>query len=234
MAGMSSNKKRPADGLSRQTVPKNAAQCTITRAGAQVVTREGKGEGEADGPLAYEDIMDPRRDAVGLALAALRIPRVNVREGKLFNNARILRWTLVAHLDAPYRGRLEVARLHRRELRFRQALYALRNYPALQKTLHAIRRFRRREKKFSALKIRRETYRKRFSDLTKILKSRLVIQRAVMIGNVPADEPHNEQRLAEDGSPHHAGVGRGVPPSRQTKKKAQNNEQSNTGHKRER
>lgn len=43
MAGMSSNKKRPADGLSRQTgtcVPKNAAQSTTTRAGAQVVTRE--------------------------------------------------------------------------------------------------------------------------------------------------------------------------------------------------
>ena len=38
MAGMSSNKKRPADGLSRQTgtcVPKNAAQSTTTRADAQ-------------------------------------------------------------------------------------------------------------------------------------------------------------------------------------------------------
>ena len=43
MAGMSSNKKRPADGLSRQTgtcVPKNAAQTTTTRAGAQGATRE--------------------------------------------------------------------------------------------------------------------------------------------------------------------------------------------------
>ena len=43
MAGMSSNEKRPADGLSRQTgtcVPKNAAQSTTTRAGAQVATRE--------------------------------------------------------------------------------------------------------------------------------------------------------------------------------------------------
>ena len=117
---------------------------------------------------------------------------------------------LIAHLDEPYFGRLEEARLHRRELRFRQAIYALRDYPALQKTLHAIRRFRRREKIFSALKIRHETYRKRFSDLTKILKSRLVIQRAVMFGNVPADEPHKNQRKVHD------------------------NEQSNTGHKRQR
>ena len=117
---------------------------------------------------------------------------------------------LIAHLDEPYFGRLEEARLHRRELRFRQAIYALRDYPALQKTLHAIRRFRRREKIFSALKIRRETYRERFSQLTKILKSRLVIQRAVMFGNVPADEPRKNQ------------------------KKVHNNEQSNTGHKRQR
>ena len=117
---------------------------------------------------------------------------------------------LIAHLDAPFRRRLEEARLHRRELRFWNALYALRDYPELQKTLRAIRRYRVREKIFSALKIRPETYRKRFSDLTKILKSRLVIQRAVMFGNVPADEPHKNQ------------------------KKVHNNEQSNTGHKRER
>ena len=117
---------------------------------------------------------------------------------------------LVAHLDEPYRRRLEEARLHRRELRFRQAIYALRDYPELQKTLRAIRRSRRREKNFSALKIRPETYRERFFQLTKILKSRLVIQRAVMIGNVPADEPHKNQRKAHD------------------------NEQSNTGHKRQR
>ena len=97
---------------------------------------------------------------------------------------------LIAHLDEPYFGRLEVARLHRRELRFWNALYALRDYPELQKTLRAIRRYRVREKIFSALKIRRETYRERFSQLTKILKIRLVIQRAVMIGDVPADEPH--------------------------------------------
>ena len=66
----------------------------------------GKGEGEADGPLAYEDIMDPRRDAVGLALAALRIPRVNVRDGKLFNNARILRWTLARVGETAFRETL--------------------------------------------------------------------------------------------------------------------------------
>ena len=66
----------------------------------------GKGEGEADGPLAYEDIMDTRRDAVGLALAALRIPRVNVRDGKLFNNARILRWTLARVGETAFRETL--------------------------------------------------------------------------------------------------------------------------------
>ena len=117
---------------------------------------------------------------------------------------------LIAHLDEPYRRRLEEARLHRRELRFWNALYALRDYPELQKTLRAIRRYRVRAKIFSALKIRPETYRGRFSQLTKILKSRLVIQRAVMIGNVPADEPHKNQKKVHD------------------------NEQSNTGHKRQR
>ena len=34
-----------------------------------------------------------------------------------------------------------------------------------------------------------------------------------------APRDFNEQRLAEDGSPYHAGVGRGVPPSRQTKER---------------
>ena len=38
--------------------------------------------------------MDERRDAVELALAALRIPRTNARGGRLYNNARILRWSL--------------------------------------------------------------------------------------------------------------------------------------------
>ena len=54
----------------------------------------GKGAGEAGGGLVYGDVMDPRRDAVELALAALRIPRVNVADGRRFNNARLLRWTL--------------------------------------------------------------------------------------------------------------------------------------------
>ena len=48
---------------------------------------------------------------------------------------------LIAHLDEPYVGRLEEARLHRRELRFWNALYAVRDYPELQKTLRAIRRY---------------------------------------------------------------------------------------------
>ena len=139
--------------------------------------------------------------------------------------------------DAPYRGRLEVARLHRRELRFWNALYALRDYPELQKTLRAIRRYRVRGKIFSALKIRPKTYEMRFLRVVKILKSRLVIQRAVMIGNVPADEPHknhNEQRLAEDGSPYQKIGGARRPAEPTNQKKEQNNEQSNTGHKRER
>jgi hypothetical protein len=38
--------------------------------------------------------MDERRDAVELALAVLRIPRTNVRDGRRYNNARILRWSL--------------------------------------------------------------------------------------------------------------------------------------------
>ena len=58
---------------------------------------------------------------------------------------------------------------HVKELRFRNALYRLRDYPELQKTLRAIRRHRIRRKIFSALKIGAETYRRRFSDLTQIL-----------------------------------------------------------------
>ena len=59
-----------------------------------------------------------------------------------------------------------------RELKLRRALYRLRRYPELQATLKAIYRYRfqPRQKIFSALKIRGETYRRRFSDLTKILK----------------------------------------------------------------
>ena len=58
---------------------------------------------------------------------------------------------------------------HVKELRFRNALYRLRDHPELQKTLRAIRRHRVRRKIFSALKIGAETYRRRFSDLTQIL-----------------------------------------------------------------
>ena len=74
---------------------------------------------------------------------------------------RDMRRTLRA-IDAPYWE-------HVRELRFWNALYKLRDYPELQKTLRAIRRHRVRRKIFSALKIGAETYRRRFSDLTQIL-----------------------------------------------------------------
>ena len=59
-----------------------------------------------------------------------------------------------------------------RWLKIRRALYKLRRHPELQATLKAIfkYRFQPRQKIFSALKIRGETYRKRFSDLTKILE----------------------------------------------------------------
>ena len=66
-------------------------------------------------------------------------------------------------LDAAYRE-------HVRELRFWNALYKLRGFPELQKTLRAIRRYRVRQKIFSALQIGAGTYRERFSQLTQILK----------------------------------------------------------------
>ena len=66
-------------------------------------------------------------------------------------------------LDAEYRA-------HVRELRFWNALYKLRDFPELQKTLRAIRRYRVRQKIFSALQIGAGTYRERFSQLTQILK----------------------------------------------------------------
>ena len=56
--------------------------------------RQLAGKGEAGRSLEWEDVMDPRRDAVELAIAALRIPHVNVMDGKRYNNARILRWSL--------------------------------------------------------------------------------------------------------------------------------------------
>ena len=55
---------------------------------------EGKGEAARRPAYGYEDIMDERRDAVELALATLRIPRKNVRDGRRYNNAHILRWSL--------------------------------------------------------------------------------------------------------------------------------------------
>ena len=65
-------------------------------------------------------------------------------------------------LDAAYRERI-------REHRFQSAIWKLRHHPELQKTLRAIRRYRKREKIFSALKIGANVYRERFSQLTKIL-----------------------------------------------------------------
>ena len=66
-------------------------------------------------------------------------------------------------IDAPFRERV-------REHRFQAALWKLRYHPELQKTLRAIRRHRKREKIFSALKIGAETYKQRFFQLTKILE----------------------------------------------------------------
>ena len=61
---------------------------------------------------------------------------------------------------------------HFRWLKLRRALYKLRQYPELQATLKAIfkYRFQPRQKIFSALKIRGETYEKRFSRVREILK----------------------------------------------------------------
>ena len=66
-------------------------------------------------------------------------------------------------LDAAYRERI-------REHRFQSAIWKLRHHPELQKTLRAIRRYRKREKIFSALKIGANVYRERFSQLTKIFE----------------------------------------------------------------
>ena len=70
---------------------------------------------------------------------------------------------MLRELDAPYRK-------HVRELRFWNALYKLRDYPELQRTLRAIRRYRVRQKIFSALKIGAGTYEKRFLRVRQILK----------------------------------------------------------------
>ena len=75
---------------------------------------------------------------------------------------RDMRRTLRA-IDAPFWE-------HVKELRFRHALYRLRDCPELQKTLRAIRRHRVRRKIFSALKIGAETYEKRFRRVREILE----------------------------------------------------------------
>ena len=88
-----------------------------------------------------------------------------------YTNGRFDVDRMVYEMDAEYREKvIEPYRQHKREKRFWNAIYALRNYPELQTTLRAIRRYRVREKIISALKIKGETYRKRFSDLTQILK----------------------------------------------------------------
>ena len=74
-------------------------------------------------------------------------------------------------LDAEYREKvIEPYREHQRNLAFWRALHALKDYPELQTTLRAIRRYRVREKIFSALKIRGETYEKRLFRVREILK----------------------------------------------------------------
>ena len=61
---------------------------------------------------------------------------------------------------------------HFRRLRLRQTLYRLRKYPELQATLKAIYKYRflPRQKIFSALEIRGETYKMRLSRVWEILK----------------------------------------------------------------
>ena len=74
-------------------------------------------------------------------------------------------------LDAEYREKvIEPYRKYQRELRFKAALYRLRKHPELQATLRAIRLLKKKEKIISALKIRAETYEKRFSRVRETLK----------------------------------------------------------------
>ena len=88
-----------------------------------------------------------------------------------YTNGRFDVDRMVYEMDAEYREKvIEPYRQHKREKRFWNAIYALRNYPELQTTLRAIRRYRVREKIISALKIKGGTYRERFSQLTQILK----------------------------------------------------------------
>ena len=82
-----------------------------------------------------------------------------------YNEGCISANRLYYNLDEPYRER-------RRWLKIRRALYKLRQYPELQATLKAIfkYRFQPRQKIFSALKIRGETYEKRVFRVREILK----------------------------------------------------------------
>ena len=82
-----------------------------------------------------------------------------------YNEGCISANRLYCNLDEPYRER-------RRWLKIRRALYKLRRYPELQATLKAIfkYRFQPRQKIISALKIRGETYEKRFSRVREILE----------------------------------------------------------------
>ena len=82
-----------------------------------------------------------------------------------YNEGCISANRLYCNLDEPYRER-------RRWLKIRRALYKLRRYPELQATLKAIfkYRFQPRQKIISALKIKGETYEKRFSRVREILE----------------------------------------------------------------
>ena len=82
-----------------------------------------------------------------------------------YNEGCISANRLYYNLDEPYRER-------RRWLKIRRALYKLRRYPELQATLKAIfkYRFQPRQKIISALKIKGETYEKRFSRVREILE----------------------------------------------------------------
>ena len=74
-------------------------------------------------------------------------------------------------LDAEYREKvIEPYRKYQRELRFKADLYQLRNHPELQATLRAIRLYKTKGKKISALKIRGEMYEKRLFRVREILK----------------------------------------------------------------
>ena len=75
-------------------------------------------------------------------------------------------YAMFARLDAPHLR-------HERELRWWRALNTLRGRPELQRTLRAIRKNRVREKIISALKIKAETYEKRFRRVRETLKIRL-------------------------------------------------------------